>query len=464
MNGFIPNTLNHAAVGVGGQMLPQHQQQQQQQQAPGGPPQPQPVIIMNGAIPNQHHHQQHHHQQQQHHQNHVQQPNGFHHHHQQQQQHPVVHYVQHPNPQHQQGQPQLIIPNGNVIQLAPSPPPPPQPGQMIGQQQQQQQGQIYVQRQPRMMMVNGGGPMLPNQSQQQQRMIRLTTNGTYATTVQITGNGNITGNNNINRNGLRQQPTIATALILTKQPPPKCLLCCLACCGLESLWFNPNFHFSRVIALICNILVDLLMILCLLSTNWLTTLKYRQGLWQYCIDVDSPRPLPFGLDDHDGCHWGRNAAYIKLSGFFAVACFLLAIVATILTSFGLSSRDPNKKYTFYRFALYINLGALLAIIVSLTLYPAFFYSELHHTNMVPSNRPHWYFGWAYGVGWGAAIFLVGAILLLVCDKETEEIYYQERTIVHAGNGGGANNHLLQHHHHHQQLTNHHNSSHQSIKA
>lgn len=63
------------------------------------------------------------------------------------------------------------------------------------------------------------------------------------------------------------------------------------------------------------------MILCLLSTNWLTTLKYRQGLWQYCIDVDSPRPLPFGLDDHDGCHWGRNAGM-----FF----FLISFVGVFL--------------------------------------------------------------------------------------------------------------------------------------
>lgn len=63
---------------------------------------------------------------------------------------------------------------------------------------------------------------------------------------------------------------------------------------------------SQVIALICNLFVNLLMILCLLSTNWLTTTKYRQGLWQYCIDVDSPRPLPFGITDEDGCHWGRE--------------------------------------------------------------------------------------------------------------------------------------------------------------
>lgn len=79
--------------------------------------------------------------------------------------------------------------------------------------------------------------------------------------------------------------------------------------------------------------------------------------------------------------------------------------------------------------------------------------------MVPANRPHWYFGWAYGVGWGAAIFLVGAILLLVCDKETEEIYYQERTIVHA-NTNNSQHQLNQFHQQHLPLTN----NHQSIKA
>ena len=216
------------------------------------------------------------------------------------------------------------------------------------------------------------------------------------------------------------------------------------------------------------------MILCLLSTNWLTTTKFRQGLWQFCIDPDSPRPLPFGIEAHDGCHWGRDAAYIKLAGFFAVACFLLSLIATVLTSFGLSSRDPNRKYTLYRFALYINLAAckytssyipfsyishahihsslvVLSVMVALILYPAFFYTELHHTNAVPANRPHWYFGWAYGVAWGASIFLIGAALLLICDKETEEIYYKERTIVQAN----GHHHLpfprqQQQQHHHQQ--------------
>jgi len=49
---------------------------------------------------------------------------------------------------------------------------------------------------------------------------------------------------------------------------------------------------------------------------------------------------------------------------------------------------------------------------------------------VIANRRVWEFGWAYGVGWGAAIFLFGAVVLLLCDKESEEIYYKERKIVH----------------------------------
>lgn len=44
------------------------------------------------------------------------------------------------------------------------------------------------------------------------------------------------------------------------------------------------------------------------------------------------------------------------------------------------------------------------------------------------NRSVWEFGWAYGVGWGAAIFLFGAVVLLLCDKESEELYYKERKV------------------------------------
>jgi len=59
------------------------------------------------------------------------------------------------------------------------------------------------------------------------------------------------------------------------------------------------------------------------------------------------------------------------------------------------------------------------------IYPVCFAAELNE-----GNRTVWEFGWAYGVGWGAAIFLFGGVVLLLCDKESEEIYYKERKIVH----------------------------------
>lgn len=59
--------------------------------------------------------------------------------------------------------------------------------------------------------------------------------------------------------------------------------------------------------------------------------------------------------------------------------------------------------------------------------------SIYKNKFSAGNRDLWEFGWAYGVGWGAAIFLFGAIVLLLCDQEEEDIYYKERTIIHADN-------------------------------
>ncbi len=38
----------------------------------------------------------------------------------------------------------------------------------------------------------------------------------------------------------------------------------------------------------------------------------------------------------------------------------------------------------------------------------------------------WYFGWAYGVAWGATIFLFGGSIVLICDRNKEEVYFREK--------------------------------------
>lgn len=136
--------------------------------------------------------------------------------------------------------------------------------------------------------------------------------------------------------------------------------------------------------------------------------------------------------------------YIKATAILCVITLITDAISTLLTGIGLKTLDANLKYKFYRIAVLVMMGSLLSLLIALILYPVCFASELSL-----GNRPVWEFGWAYGVGkwifssssshqnikifilgWGAAIFLFGAVVLLLCDKESEEIYYKERKIVH----------------------------------
>lgn len=46
------------------------------------------------------------------------------------------------------------------------------------------------------------------------------------------------------------------------------------------------------------------------------------------------------------------------------------------------------------------------------------------------GKDKWYFGWSYGTAWGSSIFILGAALLLICDRKKEEIFYRERLYLH----------------------------------
>lgn len=67
-----------------------------------------------------------------------------------------------------------------------------------------------------------------------------------------------------------------------------------------------NFPFVQVIAFVCGIAVIILMTLCIASSNWLTADKYRQGLWEFCVDDGAALPLPFDINVEPGCYPGRD--------------------------------------------------------------------------------------------------------------------------------------------------------------
>ncbi|KAH8316046.1 hypothetical protein KR074_010520, partial [Drosophila pseudoananassae] len=200
----------------------------------------------------------------------------------------------------------------------------------------------------------------------------------------------------------------------------------------------------KVIAFICGVIVVVLMIMALASTDWLMAADWRQGLFVHCIEDDSVPPLPFNIQDPPGCYWTRDIGYIKATAALCIITLVTDVIATVLTGLGLKTQNHNLKYKFYRIAVLVMLVSLLAVLSALIVYPVCFAGELslgmalfssRETVFLinissPGNRRVWEFGWAYGVGWGAAIFLFGAVVLLLCDKESEEIYYKERKIVH----------------------------------
>ena len=42
-------------------------------------------------------------------------------------------------------------------------------------------------------------------------------------------------------------------------------------------------------------------------------------------------------------------------------------------------------------------------------------------------RP-WSYGFAYGVSWLSFILIAGSTVLLICDRESEEIFYKEKIV------------------------------------
>lgn len=168
----------------------------------------------------------------------------------------------------------------------------------------------------------------------------------------------------------------------------------------------------KVIAFICGIIVVLLMVMALTSTDWLITTDWRQGLFVHCISNEPQLPLPFNLQQEVGCHDSRDkcktwelrkrslllinnfsSVYIKATAILCVITLICDAIATLLTGFGLKTLEANLKYKFYRIAVLVMIVALFSLLVALILYPVCFASELSQ-----GNRTVWEFGWAYGVG------------------------------------------------------------------
>merc|ERR1712076_188379 len=90
----------------------------------------------------------------------------------------------------------------------------------------------------------------------------------------------------------------------------------------------------------------------------------------------APTPLPFNMDPSVGCSKARSAGYVGLVAAFVIIGLICDFFGTFLTGLGLRSTDPNKKYKYYRVAIYALVVALILLTLAAIIYPVSFSKDL----------------------------------------------------------------------------------------
>merc|ERR1711899_554809 len=177
----------------------------------------------------------------------------------------------------------------------------------------------------------------------------------------------------------------------------------------------------KVIAFTCCAITVLLMLASLGAADWVQAEGWREGLFTQCVKAGAATPLPFNGDPTPGCRKAHSAGYVRGAAALAIICFITDFFGTLLTGLGLRSTDPNKKYKYYRVAIYSLAVAVIALFLAIIIYPTSMAKE-----MGEGKERVWGFGFGYGSAVFSLIFLVLSLVLLICDRESEEIFYKER--------------------------------------
>lgn len=170
----------------------------------------------------------------------------------------------------------------------------------------------------------------------------------------------------------------------------------------------------KVVALICCCAVLVLFTLALASSDWLLADGWRRGLFTLCAAR--------GESSSHGCRRVEAAPLLQATRALCGVCVVGALLAAVLTGAGLHTACSSTKRRMYYTAAAAAALTLALWLLALLLYPVGF--VLRWTALEgPAGTTHlWQFGWAYGVAWGAAVFLCAAAVLLICDRESEQVY------------------------------------------
>ncbi|KAI6183790.1 Transmembrane protein 47 [Aphelenchoides bicaudatus] len=182
----------------------------------------------------------------------------------------------------------------------------------------------------------------------------------------------------------------------------------------------------KIISVVCLLLSIVLLIICLSTTYWLKTQYFHTGLFTECVNDDvgaKNNPMPNAPEPGKCQPAKRSPAYVTAVAILLIVATVTTFCALVSNLLGLRSNDLHRKYILYKAATYLSLFSVLCELVSLIVFPVCFFFTMHFYGL-----RNWEFDISYAVAWGAMLFSFGASLLLICDKEHDEIYYKEKTI------------------------------------
>merc|ERR1719266_1004857 len=178
-------------------------------------------------------------------------------------------------------------------------------------------------------------------------------------------------------------PQVTIETITVTRPPPEgslqgCRLPAVARMGAPQVTIE-TITVTRplkVIAFTCCFITVILMTAATSTADWILAEGWREGLFMQCIEEGAPTPLPFNMDPSVGCSKARSAGYVGLVAAFVIIGLICDFFGTFLTGLGLRSTDPNKKYKYYRVAIYALVVALILLTLAAIIYPVSFSKDL----------------------------------------------------------------------------------------
>merc|ERR1712044_92613 len=123
------------------------------------------------------------------------------------------------------------------------------------------------------------------------------------------------------------------------------------------------------------------------AVDWVQTEGgFREGLFAQCIKKGTPTPIPFGGTPEPGCRKAHSAGYVRAAAALAIIGFMTDFFGTLLTGLGLRSTDPNKKYKYYRVAIYAFTACVICLFLALIIYPTSFSKDMENEKRLDGGR------------------------------------------------------------------------------